>query len=125
LADTTQDLGPYKGGRPFKFTDPAELRRPQNHFDLCDPHIETPVNRGWHDPARETVWYAREIMTPQKACTTSGLGRALGVARNTLMNYENPKHYTDEVPEDVRQELMSTISDAKRRVEEFAESQLS
>jgi hypothetical protein len=41
------------------------------------------------------------------------------------MNYENPKHYTDEVPEDVRQELMSTISDAKRRVEEFAESQLS
>jgi hypothetical protein len=45
------------------------------------------------DPARETVWYGREIMTPQKACTTSGLGRALGVARNTLMNYENPKHY--------------------------------
>jgi hypothetical protein len=33
LADTTQDLGPYKGGRPFKFTDPAELRRLiQNHF---------------------------------------------------------------------------------------------
>jgi hypothetical protein len=63
-------------------------------------------------------------MTPQKACTTSGLGRALGVARNTLMNYENPKHYTNEVPEDVRPELMSTISDAKRRVEEFTESQL-
>jgi DNA-packaging protein gp3 len=63
-------------------------------------------------------------MRPQKACTTSGLGRAMGVARNTLLNYENPKHYTDEVPEDVRQEFMSTISDAKRRVEESAESQL-
>jgi hypothetical protein len=41
-----------------------------------------------------------------------------------LLNYENPDHYSDEVPEDVRQELMSTISDAKRKVEEYAEAQL-
>jgi DNA-packaging protein gp3 len=125
LADTTQDQGPFKGGRPFKFTDPTELRRLiQNYFDSCDPHIETRVIEGGTNQRGETIWNKREIMTPQKPYTTSGLARALSTTRRTLLEYEDPEHYTDEVPEDVRQELINTIGDAKRRVEEFAESQL-
>jgi hypothetical protein len=125
LDETTQDLGPYKGGRPFKFTDPTELRRLiQNYFDACDPHIETRVIEGGTNQRGETIWYKREIMTPQKPYTTSGLARALGTTRQTLLEYQQVDHYTEEVPEDVRQELIDAIGDAKRRVEEFAESQL-
>jgi hypothetical protein len=125
LSDSTQDLGPFKGGRPFKFTDPTELRRLiQNYFDFCDPHIETRVIEGGTNQRGETIWYKRELMTPQKPYTTSGLARALGTTRQTLIEYQQSDHYTDEISEDVRQELIDAIGDAKRRVEEFAESQL-
>jgi hypothetical protein len=64
VPDTSSDLGPFKGGRPFKFTDPAELRRQiQNYFDSCDPHIETRVVDGGVNQRGETIWYKREIMT--------------------------------------------------------------
>jgi DNA-packaging protein gp3 len=125
LADTTQELGPFKGGRPFKFTDPAELRRLiQNYFDFCDPHIETRVVDGGTNQRGETIWHKREVMTPQKSYTTSGLARALGTTRQTLLEYQQVDHYTDEISDEVRQELIDAIGDAKRRVEEFAESQL-
>jgi hypothetical protein len=125
LAEKTQDLGPFKGGRPFKFTDPAALRQAiASYFDSCDPHQEERLVESGVNQHGQTIFATRMIMTRQKPYTTSGLARALGVARNTLLNYEDPEHYTDEIPEDVRQQLMSTMSDAKRRVEEFAEAQL-
>jgi hypothetical protein len=125
LSDTTQNLGPFKGGRPFKFTDPAELRRLiQNYFDFCDPHIESRVIEGGTNQRGETIWYKREIMTPQKPYTTSGLARALGTTRRTLLDYENADRHAEDIPEDIRQQLAHTIGDSKRRVEEYAESQL-
>jgi DNA-packaging protein gp3 len=72
----------------------------------------------------ETIFTTREVMTPQKPYTTSGLARALGTSRQTLLDYQNPEHYNEEIPAEVRQALADTIGDAKRRVEEFAESQL-
>ena len=125
MADPTTDLGPFKGGRPFKFTDPAELRRLiQNYFDSCDPHQEKRVVEAGVNQHGETIFTTREIMTQQKPYTTSGLARALGSSRQTLLDYQNPEHYSDEIPADARQELSDAIGDAKRKVEEFAESQL-
>jgi hypothetical protein len=124
LSDSNQDLGPFKG-RPFKFSDPAELRRLiQNYFDWCDPHQEERLVEAGVNQQGQTIFTKRMIMTPQKPYTTSGLARALGSTRKTLLEYEKPEHYNDEIPEDVRQDLIATIGDAKRRVEEFAESQL-
>ena len=122
MADATQDLGPFKGGRPFKFTDPVELRRMiQNYFDWCDPHQEERLVESGVNQQSQTIFTKRMIMTSQKPYTTSGLARALGTTRRTLLDYEDLNHYTEEIPEDVRQELIHTIGDAKRRVEEFAE----
>jgi hypothetical protein len=114
-----------QGRATVQFTDPTELRRLiQAYFDWCDPHQEERLVESGVSQQGQTIFIKRMIMTQQRPYTTSGLARAVGVARNTLLNYENPEHYTNEVPDEVRQELMSTISDAKRRVEEYAESQL-
>jgi hypothetical protein len=118
-------MGPFKGGRPFKFTDPTELRREiQNYFDACDPHQEQRVVEAGVNQRGETIFTTREVMTAQKPYTTSGLARALGTSRQTLLDYQNPEHYTEEIPDEARQALADTVGDAKRRVEEYAEAQL-
>jgi hypothetical protein len=96
----------------------------QNYFDWCDPHQEERLVESGVNQQGQTIFTKRVIMTPQKPYTTSGLARALGTSRQTLLEYQQTDHYTDEIPEDVRQELIDAIGDAKRRVEEYAESQL-
>jgi hypothetical protein len=125
VADTTQDLGPYKGGRPFKFTDPPELRRLiQNYFDWCDPHQEERLVEAGINQQGQTIFTKRMIMTSQRPYTLSGLARALGVNRTTLLNYQDPAHYSEEIAEEVRQEILNTLRLARARCEEYAESQL-
>jgi hypothetical protein len=41
-----------------------------------------------------------------------------------LLNYTNPAHYSEEISEDVCQQIMDSLGQAKRRTEEYAESQL-
>jgi hypothetical protein len=119
------DKGPFKAGRPFKFTDPEKFRQAiRAYFDLCDPHIERRmVDKGVNQQG-ETIWQEREIMTHQRPYTLSGLARALDVDRSTLLNYQNPEHYSDEIPDEARQEIIGTLSLARARCEEYAEAQL-
>jgi hypothetical protein len=84
LADTTQYLGPYKGGRPFKFTYPVEPRRLiQNYFDWCDPHQEQRLVEAGVNQQGKTIFTKRMMMTGQRPYTLSGLARAIGVNRTT------------------------------------------
>jgi hypothetical protein len=123
--ENTPETGPFKGGRPFKFTDPEKFKQAiRAYFDLCDPHIERRmVDKGVNQQG-ETIWQEREIMTQQRPYTLSGLARALDVDRGTLLNYQDPNHYSDEIPDEVRQELISTLRLARARCEEYAEGQL-
>ena len=120
-----QDMGPFKAGAPFKFTDVQSLQLAiQAYFDSCDPHVQRKVVDAGINQQGETIWAERAVMTPQKPYTMAGLARALGVSRQTLLNYTNPAHYSEEIPEDVRQQIMDSLGQAKRRAEEYAESQL-
>lgn len=127
MADSTppQTETEYKAGRPFLFTDPKDLAmRIQNYFDECDPHIIKAQQESGYNNKGETIWKFREMMTDQVPYTVTGLARSLGVARQTLRNYRQFKHYSDDIDPAVRIELISTLEDAFQRVEEYNEMQL-
>lgn len=112
-------------GRPFLFTDPAKLRMQiQVYFDLCDPHIETRLVGDSFNTQGKLITTNREIMTEQEPYTISGLARHLGVSRQTLLDYRKAEHYSEDIDEDTRQELMDTILNAYQKVEEFNEKML-
>ena len=114
-----------KGGRPFKFTHSDDFKLAVNaYFDSCDPHVVDKFVDGGINQQGETIWLKRAVMTPQRPYTLSGLARALGVDRSTLLNYQDPEHYSEEISEDVRQSIISTLKLARARCEEYAESQL-
>lgn len=120
-----EGTGPFKAGAPFKFSDVASLNLAiQAYFDSCDPHVQRKVVDTGINQQGETTWGERAVMTPQKPYTMSGLARALGVSRTTLTEYSKPEHYSDQLTMEVRQGIMASLANAKRRVEEFAESQL-
>jgi hypothetical protein len=114
-----------KGGGPFKFTHSDDFKLAVNaYFDSCDPHVVDKFVDGGINQQGETIWLKRAVMTPQRPYTLSGLARALGVDRSTLLNYQDPEHYSEEISEDVRQSIISTLKLARARCEEYAESQL-
>lgn len=114
-----------RSGRPFLFTDAKELAmKIQNYFDNCDPHITKRQVENGRNNDNQTIWAEREVMTDQEPYTVTGLARSLKVSRQTINNYRDPAHYTDEISPEVRQELMDTLEDAIQRVEEFNEKQL-
>src|SRR5215217_4133653 len=99
-----------KGGRPFKFTDADSFKQAVNaYFDACDPHVVDKVVDGGINGQGETIWIKRAVMTAQRPYTLSGLARALGVDRSTLLKYQTPEHYSEEISEDVRQSIISTL----------------
>lgn len=119
MANTTET---YKNGRPFKFTDPAELKlKIQTYFDMCDPHLVTErVVNSWKDDGT-AVLLDRQSMSKQKPYLITGLARHLGVDPQTLRNYKDPDHYDDSIPEDIKQELIASVKDAYDKVHEFNE----
>lgn len=115
----------YKAGRPFLFTKPDELRaKIQAYFDECDPHLVTRMMESGYNNDGKTIFLQRETMTDQQPYTIVGLARALGVTRHTIRNYKKFEHYSDDIPPEVRQELITTIEDAYLRVEEYNEKAL-
>src|SRR5215218_952111 len=93
-----QDMGPFKAGAPFKFTDVQSLQLAiQAYFDSCDPHVQRKVVDAGINQQGETIWAERAVMTGQRPYTMAGLARALGVSRDTLVNYTKPEHYSDEI----------------------------
>lgn len=124
--DNSSGTTEVKNGRPFLFTDPADLAmRIQNYFDNCDPHIvKKQLESGYNDRG-ETIWKHRETMTEQVPYTVTGLALELGVSRDTLRNYKEPGHWDNaDISEETRQELFRTIEEAFQKVEAFNETQL-
>lgn len=114
-----------RSGRRFVFTNAEELRlKIKQYFDLQDPHTESKLIESGHNGKGEKMFGTEMIITEQKPYTVTGLARNLGVARSTINNYRDLNHYTDEISEETRQELMDAIEDAYQRVEEFNEGQL-
>ncbi|MFJ6416486.1 terminase small subunit [Paeniglutamicibacter sp. NPDC091659] len=116
MADTQTPEAPEeknKGGRPLKFQTVDELELSINaYFDSCDPHIEQRVIDGGVNQKGETIWLKRAVMTEQRPYTVSGLARALGIHRETLINYGE------------RDEFSDSVAAAYDRCHEWAESQL-
>lgn len=122
LAHLNEDV---KNGRPFLFTDPNELKvKIQNYFDNCDPHLtEKMMVTGQTESGGDLV-ERRIVLTKQRPYTITGLARALGVNRRTLINYKNPNHYDESIDPKVRQEIIRAIEHAYTRVEEYNEEAL-
>lgn len=115
----------YKAGRPFIFKDPKELAlKIQAYFDACDPHVVTRMQESGYNNEGKTIFLQREALTEQIPYTITGLARALGVDRKTLLNYRKYEHYSDEISPEVRQALILSIEDAYQRVEEYNERAL-
>ncbi|MFC8008950.1 terminase small subunit [Streptomyces cinereoruber] len=103
----------HPGGRPLKFQTAVELEQAiKNYFALCDPHVEKQYQKIAVDGNGNPIFGLVDILTEQKPYTMSGLARAIGVDRKTLLNYSN------------KEEFFPTIQDAKDRCEEFVETQL-
>ncbi|WP_440220915.1 terminase small subunit [Dietzia sp. MNB45] len=115
-----------KGGRPLKFQTVEELqRRISDYFNACDPHTEMRRVPVGNDKEGKAIFGDREVMTDQKPYTITGLARALGTSRETLLDYESGKH--DEKAGDfdgADQRFSDAVKEAKSRVQEDAESRL-
>ncbi|MGB3822439.1 MAG: terminase small subunit [Rhodococcus qingshengii] len=102
-----------KGGRPLKFTTVEDLQAAiDGYFYMQDPHTEDRLVESGVTEAGETIFLKRKVMTDPKPYTVSGLARALGIHRETLINYGE------------RDEFSDSVRAAYERCHEFAETQL-
>ncbi|BBE45493.1 MULTISPECIES: terminase small subunit [Rhodococcus] len=110
---TPQEENNNKGGRPLKYQTVEELDLAiQNYFAECDPHTTKALVETGRDGQGNMLFDTRTILTEQKPYTMAGLARALGISRQTLLDYSN------------RDEFLDSLRGAKQRCEEYAESQL-
>lgn len=103
----------HPGGRPFKIETLDELnRRIDAYFGECDPHLAMRMVKVQKEDG--TAYFKEEkYYTDQKPYLVTGLALALGVARQTLLNYK-----------DRGGEFLDTIETAIQRCEAYAEGQL-
>lgn len=115
----------HPGGRPLKFETVKELDQAiRSYFDSCDPHVEPRVVDGGINQKGETIWLKREVLTEQKPYTMSGLARALGTTRETILDYGSGRYDDRDTSTEDARKFSDSVADAKSRCEEFAESQL-
>jgi len=113
MAEQEDNQEKHPGGRPLKYQTVAELDLAiQLYFDKCDPHIETHLIANGISGKGETMFEERKVLTDQRPYTMSGLARALGISRQTLLDYSE------------RPEFLDSIQAAKDKCQEYAESQL-
>lgn len=113
MPDTQDQPVKHPGGRPLKFQTVEELDRAiQNYFAEQDPHTMSALVETGRDSKGNMLFDTRTVLTDQKPYTMTGLARALGVDRKTLLNYKK------------RDEYFPSIQGALNRCAEYAESQL-
>jgi hypothetical protein len=102
-----------KVGRPLAYGSVEELQVAiDSYFAMCDPHIEEQIVESGMDNKGQTIFMKRKVMTAQRPYNMSGLARACGVDRRTILNYSN------------KEEFFPTIDDARARCEEYWEGRL-
>lgn len=110
---TTQEEPKHAGGRPLKFQTVEELDLAiQNYFAKQDPHTTSALVETGQDSKGNMLFDTRTVLTEQKPYTMTGLARAIGVDRRTLLNYKN------------RDEYFPSIQGAIGRCAEYAEGNL-
>jgi excinuclease UvrABC nuclease subunit len=91
-----------KRGQPPKYTDPDVMaKKIDEYFDYCDNRVKTFYKDGQEIIANVPAPY-----------TMSGLARALGMSRLSLINYSKKEDY------------FNTINNARERVQEDIETRL-
>lgn len=110
VKENNEDKRPV--GRPLKIQSVEELaQKIEEYFGNCDPHIiKIKVRKERADGT--AYWAEDETISEQRPYTMSGLAHALGISRQTLLDYGD------------REEFLDTIEDAKEKVHRFAEEQL-
>lgn len=94
-------------GRPRLYDNPEDMQKDiQEYFDSC---WQYKFNKDGEVVVDE---YGNPILMQSKPYTMSGLARAIGMDRRTLLNYEK------------RDEFFPTIKEARKLIEEYAESRL-
>lgn len=87
-----------KGGRPPAFGTVDELQSAiAAYFYQCDPHIEERFVESGMSEKGDTIFVKRKVMTEQKPYTVSGLARALGITRETLVQYKRSDRFSDSI----------------------------
>jgi hypothetical protein len=114
----------HPGGRPLKFKSVEELQEKVDaYFAECDPHVidttewvEARNEEGQLKKDEHGLNYLVEIThmvkTKQIPYTITGLALALDTSRETLLDYEERKEFSD------------TIKWAKVKIENYVESKL-
>jgi hypothetical protein len=83
----------HPGGRPLAFETVEELQDAiRAYFGEQSPHVATHKKRVLKDDGTY-FWVDEEYMTEQKPLTMAGLARALGITRQTLLNYETKDEF--------------------------------
>lgn len=101
------------GGRPLKFKTVNEPDNAiQDYFATCDPHTTKALVETGRDAQGNMLFDSRTVLTEQEPYTVSGLARALGIDRDTLINYKK------------RDEFFGSVAAAYERCHEYAEKQL-
>ncbi|GAA1053919.1 terminase small subunit [Dietzia natronolimnaea] len=113
MAESSNASEKHAGGRPLKFQTVDELDLAiQNYFAEQDPHTTKALVESGRDAKGNMLFDTRTVLTEQKPYTMTGLARALGVDRRTLLNYKN------------KDEFFPSIQGALNRCAEYAETQL-
>lgn len=118
--------------KPYKFLNLDEPEKSleniealiKSYFDSCDPHTEERMVENGVSNKGETIFIKRKIMTEQEPYLITGLALALDTTRRTLLEYQDAKHYPEDFPEDIRNQIIHTITRAKVRCEKYAERHL-
>lgn len=101
-----------KKGRPKKYTEAKKIQiKIDEYFESCfKEDLKYNSEKGYYEPKKD---YKGNIIKYQdKPFTITGLARALGMTRETLLRYEEDNEFSD------------TIKKAKQKVEAYVEERL-
>ena len=88
MAEVDYQAPKHPGGRPLKFQTVEDLDLAiQNYFAEQDPHTMSALVETGRDSKGNMLFDTRTVLTEQKPYTMTGLARALGVDRKTLLGH--------------------------------------
>lgn len=88
MAEVDDQAPKHPGGRPLKFQTVEDLDLAiQNYFAEQDPHTMSALVETGRDSKGNMIFDTRTVLTEQKPYTMTGLARALGVDRKTLLGH--------------------------------------